>query len=138
MPLALAAELDDINHRFQTALHSLESALRTDTPDLIDIGKRRIVLARAARARLRFIDARLCPALVAGPTPAHAAAAQNLRARITALFVASNRHIGEWNSQRVAADWKGYRDATRAMAAAAKTVLATERREVYPLLLTAA
>ena len=138
MPLALAAELDDINQRFQTALHSLESALRSDTPDLLDIGKRRIALARAASARLRFIDTKLCPALVAGPTPAHASAAQDLRTRISALFAASNRHIGEWSSQRVAADWAGYRDATRAMAAAAKALLAIDRREIYPLLLAAA
>ena len=138
MLFALAAELDDVNQHFQAAMYALESALRSDTPDLLDIGKRRIALARAASARLRFIDARLYPALVAGPTPAHAAAARTLRARISALFAASNRHIGEWSGQRVASDWPGYRDATRAMTAEVKALLAMERREIYPLLATAA
>ena len=134
MTLALAAELDDINLRFQTTIHALENTLRSTSPDLSDIAKRRAALARMASTRLRFIDARLCPTLVAGPTPAHGAAARQLRARIAALFVESNRHIGEWNSARIATDWAGYRVATRTMVSQVKAVLAMERRDIYPLL----
>ncbi|MBN8814110.1 MAG: hypothetical protein J0J06_01525 [Sphingomonas sp.] len=137
MTLALATELDEINQQFSAALHALEAALRSDEPDLVDLGKRRTALARHARVRLNFIDGKLCPLLAAGPTPAHGAAARQLRQRIGDIFAASNRHIGDWSSADIAADWDGYRDATRAMAAQVKALLAMERRDVYPLLATA-
>lgn len=138
MTLALATELDEINQQFQAALNALEAALRPAEPDLVELGKRRAMLARRASARLRFIDAKLCPMLTSGPTPAHDAAARQLRQRIAALFRASNHHIGEWSSARIADDWNGYRIATRAMATQAKALLAMERREIYPLMATAA
>lgn len=138
MTLALATELDEINEEFQAAIQALEAALRPAAPDLVDLGKRRATLARRASARLRFVDGKLCPTLAAGPTPAHAAAARQLRQRIAELFAASNQHIGEWDGTRIATDWDGYRAATRTMAAQAKALLAMERRDIYPLLATAA
>ncbi|MEO5493834.1 MAG: hypothetical protein ABIR08_07380 [Sphingomonas sp.] len=138
MTLALAAELDDINAQFQADIQALEAALRTDEPNLIDLAKRRALLARTARARLTFVDAKLCPLLASGPTPAHGAAARQLRQRIGDMFAASNRHIGEWSGARIAADWSGYREATRAIAAQVKALLAMERRDIYPLLATTA
>ena len=138
MPVALAADLDDLNQRFTTAMLALESVLTRPQPDTTDLGKRRAALARVTTERVRFVHSRLCPMLSTGPTPSHAAAARQLRERIAGLIAASNRHIGEWSTARIAADWPGYGAATRTMAAQARTVLAMERRDVYPLLATIA
>ena len=137
MTLALAAELDDVNERFQAALAALERALGHDAPDFAELGKLRAHLARMAGQRLRFIDRHLCPVLIAGPTAAHHEAARNLRERIGALFSASNGHIGHWDTKRIASDWQGYRASTRAMVGDARALLAMERREIYPLLASA-
>jgi len=138
MPIALAADLDDLNQRFTTALLALESALRPDTPNTAELGKRRAALARIASERLRFVYHRLCPMLASGPTPNHAIAARKLRERVAKLIAESNAHIGEWSTARIAADWAGYGVATRTMAAQARAVLAMERRDIYPLLATIA
>ncbi|MES2098170.1 MAG: hypothetical protein V4459_15565 [Pseudomonadota bacterium] len=138
MVLALAAELDDINDQFQAAIDALEGTLKTGGPDIAELARRRAALARVASARLRMIDQKLCPLLESGPTPQHAAAARHLRDRIAAIFAASNQHIGDWSSQRVVADWNGYCAATRSLASDVKSLLAMERRDIYPLLATAA
>lgn len=138
MTLALAAELDEINRQFQGDIHALETALHRGEPNLADLARRRAMLARTARTRLQFIDAKLCPLLATGPTPAHGAAARQLRQRIGDLFAASNRHIAEWSGARIVADWNGYREATGAIAAQVKALLAMERRDIYPLLVSAA
>lgn len=136
MPIALAADLDDINQRFSTALLALESALKPDVPNAAELGKRRAALARIASERLRFVYNRLCPMLASGPTANHAIAARQLRERVAGLIAESNRHIGEWSTARIAADWQGYGAATRTMATQARAVLAMERRDIYPLLAT--
>jgi hypothetical protein len=134
MDLALAAELDRVNEEFSAALDALDAALRGSQPDLAELGKRRTRLARLAGQRLRFLNNRLCPALAAGPTPAHPAAARALENRVAALFSESTNHIGQWNNATIAADWTGYITATRNMLRQVRSVLAMERRDIYPLL----
>ncbi len=138
MPAALASDLDDLNQRFTAALAALEGSLKLPAPDVIELGKRRAALARVTTERVRFVHGRLCPMLATGPTPRHAAAAGQLRERVAAVIAASNRHIGEWSTGQIAADWTGYGAATRAMVAQVRAVLAMERRDIYPLLATVA
>jgi hypothetical protein len=136
MDLTLAAELDEVNTKFAAAIKGLETALRGDAPDLSELGKRRSHLARLAGQRLRFLTGRLVPMLDSGPSPTHPAAARALEERLRALFAESTRHIGDWGSARIRADWPGYIAATRTMIAGVEAFLAAERREVYPLLAT--
>jgi hypothetical protein len=137
MDLTLAAELDETNRHFKLALDSLEKALTFDMPDLIDLSKRRVILARAASARLRFVDDRLYPTLMAGPTGAHAAAARRLRAEIAALFATFNRHVGVWNTKSIGVNWPRYRAVTQVLINDVRTLFDMERREIYPLLSSA-
>lgn len=138
MDLALAADLDDINGRFAGALRGLEAALRGAAPDHAELGKRRILLARLARERLRFLTDRVIPILNHGPTPGHPAAARALEDRLRTLFGESTKHIGAWSSAQIRADWPAYVKATRGMIAQVEAFQAAERRDVYPLLATLA
>jgi hypothetical protein len=137
MPIALAASLDDINQRFIAAIAALEKALANEQPDIAALGRTRLTLARTTTERVRFVHERLCPMLAAGPTPRHGAAARKLRDQIAAAVTSSNRHIGEWSGSRIAADWAGYRAATRIQIVKVRALLTMERTEIYPLIPTA-
>ena len=138
MDLQLAADLDDVTTRLMAAITELKAALRGAAPDHAELCKRRILLARLAGERLRFLSERIFPLLRTGPTASHRAVVRPHEQRLRVLFGESTRHIGEWGSPRITTDWPGYVADTRRMIALVENFLAVERREVYPLLTTLA
>jgi hypothetical protein len=131
---ALRLSLEEAHRVLSLQIGVLEGLVEQAVPDRAALANARWALTRASRRRTELLVHSIYPWLLA-----HAPA--DVRARIRALQeggdecrIISSTHVGTWTIERVAADWKGYRVASRTMRRTMRDRIAAEQALLYPLL----
>lgn len=126
---ALGAAHDELGR----ALDALDALTGAEPPDPARFAHARWRLSSARRAR-RAVAAEVHAALLAATAPHEASAVARLRSDDDRRLRESALHVQHWTSERIVADWPGYRAAAAAMRAASREWIAAERALLFPLL----
>ncbi|RYY23404.1 MAG: hypothetical protein EOP62_20380 [Sphingomonadales bacterium] len=117
-----------------TALIEMEAVVRSHSPDRAMLADIRWKLSRASGVRLRLLEERIYPALLASISPIDAEKVAKLREANAPLRLASTQHVANWTLDRAVEAWPEYRQASSLMTASMRTRLNAERETLYPLL----
>jgi hypothetical protein len=90
-------------------------------------------LARALLAHLAIEDSHLYPQMLESAEPTARTVARAFRDEMGDLATRFTRYMFDWPDMRVAAEWGGFRDETRAILAALAGRIARENERLYPL-----
>ena len=113
-PAALLAELEAIHAEMTSRIAALGAVADSPQPSKMEYTSARLRLSQASidrrsavNAILRFLEQR--------GQPGDAETVAKVRAANSELNAHSVAHIAKWLTEAVAADWIGYRDASRSM-----------------------
>ncbi|MBX9796098.1 hemerythrin domain-containing protein [Sphingomonas sp.] len=129
-PARLRAEHDALARRVAGVRQLLEPAAPNPRRVLGRLRALRVALAE----HLAHEDSELYPQLVGGADPAAAAIGMHLRCEYDYLTGDWNLYLLHWRPARIAADWAGFVEDSRAMMARLDARIARENALLYPLL----
>lgn len=96
-------------------------------PDLGRLALARLRLSRLSSARSRFVTEQIIPALLASADDALREELTNMQKAFAEKRLRSSEHVSAWSTQSIAADWEGYKLASRAVRAMMEEQINRER-----------
>lgn len=112
--------LGALQKHHQDIISGIEEVRELCEPDVPDLGRlalARLRLSRLSTARSRFITERVIPSLLDGADPALRDELVSMQRAFAEKRLRSSHHVSAWSTQAIAADWEGYRSASRAIRA---------------------
>ncbi len=131
-----------MNHEVLTNEHAELEALaarllaqvRADRPRVDGLSALRWRLNHVLMVHLAQEDNLLYPALLASRDPVARRTAERFCEQMGDLGASYRAYNSEWTFDRVAADWRGFANATRTMMAALRRRIQREESKLYPLI----
>lgn len=131
----LLAELTAIDDDVDAGARDMAQLIAQDTlPDGALLSAARLRFSRALRRHLQHVDGAVMPYLRSAEDRQGSDSVDGFRRLLNTYHEAAAHHVAQWPSNRVAADWNGYRRAVAAMLARLRERRAVERRDIHPLL----
>jgi hypothetical protein len=116
------------------AIDAMEAVVRADAPDRTVLADVRWKISRASSNRVRLLEGRVYPEMLASASPSACERVKRLRAAGIILRAASSEHVKIWTIDNAVAAWECYRRASAAMTASMRVRVAEECDILYPLL----
>jgi hypothetical protein len=130
----MLAGLKIVHDDLQAAISTLEHLVTQSVPDKGALAEARWKLSRASGRRLKFLEERIYPFLLAEVDASKEAKIQELRAENVPLHAASITHVSKWPIGAVVHHWPDYQLASKRMQATMRARIAREIEILYPLL----
>jgi hypothetical protein len=132
-PAALYAELGQVHAALRERIAALGALTGDSLPSKMEYTSARLRLSQASIDRRSALNKAL-RLLEERSDPASAAAAAKVRAADGELIAHSVAHLAKWTTEAVAADWRGYCEASRAMRDHMLRTVEAEAQILYGLL----
>src|SRR4051812_10478954 len=126
--------LSALHDAILTAASELEGLGMAPKPDSARLAQVRFAIARLSNARTRLLEATIFPALLKHLSGADAAKVQRLRDERLQGMGDIARHIGEWGTERIAAEWSDYQREFPRRLEAVRHRVGAERAILFPLI----
>ena len=134
---SLLIGLDSAQRCLIEAIANLAEAVESSCPSKREYAGAQLRVSQAILTRRPIFDA-VCDFLQDRVGSVQRDAIAELCAADAELLAESARHIGEWTSERIEADWSGYRLESKRMRLSLGNLIELERAVLYPLLIAVA
>ena len=125
--------LQSADRHLEACICEMERATSTAECDRSGFGHARFRISQASFAR-RMILAKACAYLAGIATGAHRATVEAVRLHDLECAARSTEHVRNWPPGRIADDWRGYCEASRAIRMMMRQAMRAEQQALLPLL----
>jgi hypothetical protein len=130
---AMLGALQQAHAVVRSCIQEMEVVTSASSPDRLKYTEARLRISRASTARRACLSAILCE-ILESPAEEEKATIGRVQEADRALLQKSARLVSQWTPEAIAADWRGYRAASRQIRRHMVAELEIEENLLFPLL----